>query len=124
MSPAIVLLRLVRFSPRYFLTCVLFATVLFFWLPIPLGLATRAFFDAARQAVVADGQHYNWSIQRAYFPHFEPIADFLHVLCYLYPVAWAVQPEAAAHWQQYLTWMTACWEIYPSNYRASIIFTA
>jgi hypothetical protein len=71
---------------------------------------TRAFFDAARQAFVADGQHYNWSIQRAYFPHFEPIVDFLHVLCYLYPVAWAVQPEAAAHWQQYLTWMTACWQ--------------
>lgn len=70
---------------------------------------TRAFFDAPRQAFVADGQQYNWSIQRAYFPHFEPIADFLHVLCYLYPVAWAVQPEAAAHWQQYVTWMTACW---------------
>lgn len=71
---------------------------------------TRAFFDAPRQAFVGDGQQYNWSIQRAYFPHFEPIADFLHVLCYLYPAAWAVQPEAAAHWQQYVTWMTACWE--------------
>lgn len=70
----------------------------------------RAFFDAPRQAFVGDGQQYNWSIQRAYFPHFEPITDFLHVLCYLYPVAWAVQPEAAAHWQQYVTWMTACWE--------------
>jgi hypothetical protein len=71
---------------------------------------TRAFFDAPRQAFVGDGQQYNWSIQRAYFPHFEPIADFLHVLCYLYPAAWAVQPEAAAHWQQYVTWMTLCWE--------------
>jgi hypothetical protein len=71
---------------------------------------TRAFFDAARQAFVGDGQHYNWSIQQAYFPHFEPIADFLHVLCYLYPAAWAVQPAAAAHWQQYETWMTACWQ--------------
>jgi hypothetical protein len=70
----------------------------------------RAFFDAPRQAFVADGQQYNGSIQRAYFPHFEPIVDFLHVLCYLYPAAWAVQPEAAAHWQQYVTWMTACWE--------------
>jgi hypothetical protein len=71
---------------------------------------TRAFFDAPRQAFVGDGQHYNWSIQRAYFPHFEPIADFLHLLCYLYPAAWAVQPEAAAHWQHYVTWMTACWQ--------------
>jgi len=46
MRPIVVLLRLVRFSPRYFLACVLFASVLFFWLPIPLGLLTRAFFDA------------------------------------------------------------------------------
>jgi hypothetical protein len=71
---------------------------------------TRAFFDAPRQAFVGDGQHYNWSIQQAYFPHFEPIADFLHVLCYLYPAAWAVQPEVAAHWQQYERWMTLCWQ--------------
>ncbi|HTD78131.1 MAG TPA: ABC transporter ATP-binding protein [Chloroflexota bacterium] len=41
-----VLLRLVRFSPRYFAMCVLFAFLVFFCLPIPLGLATRAFFDA------------------------------------------------------------------------------
>ncbi len=71
---------------------------------------TRAFFDAPRQAFVADGQQYNWTLQRAYFPHFEPIADFLHVLCYLYPAAWAVHPEEAARWQQYVTWMTACWQ--------------
>jgi hypothetical protein len=70
----------------------------------------RGFFDAPRQAFVADGQQYNWAIQRGYFPHFEPIADFLHVLCYLYPAAWAVQPEEAAHWRQYVTWMTACWQ--------------
>jgi len=71
---------------------------------------TRAFFDAPRQAFVGDGQQYNWSIQRAYFPHFEAIADFIHVLCYLYTAAWAVQPETAAHWQQYESWMTACWQ--------------
>lgn len=46
MRPMMVLLRLVRFSPRYFLTCVFFAILVFFVLPIPLGLATRAFFDA------------------------------------------------------------------------------
>jgi hypothetical protein len=70
----------------------------------------RAFFEAPRQAFVGDGQAYNWSIQRAYFPHFEPIADFLHVLCYLYPAAWAVHPEEAPRWQQYVSWMTACWQ--------------
>ena len=46
MRPIGVLLRLVRFSPRYFVTCVIFASLVYFWLPIPLGLATRAFFDA------------------------------------------------------------------------------
>jgi hypothetical protein len=70
----------------------------------------RAFFDAPRQAFVADGQQYNWTLHRGYFPHFEPIADFLHVLCYLYPAAWAVHPEEAERWRQYVAWMTACWQ--------------
>jgi ATP-binding cassette subfamily B protein len=46
MKPFVVLLRLVAFSPRYFAACVLFAIVIFFVLPIPVGLATRVFFDA------------------------------------------------------------------------------
>jgi len=46
MNPALVLLKLVRFSPRYFAACVTFAVVVYFVLPIPFGLATRAFFDA------------------------------------------------------------------------------
>ena len=53
----------------------------------------RGFFEAPRQAFVADGQQYNWTLQRAYFPHFVAIADFIHVLCYLYPAAWAVQGD-------------------------------
>jgi hypothetical protein len=71
---------------------------------------SRAFFEAPRQAFVGDGQQYHWSIRRAYFPHFEAIADSLHVLCYLYPAAWAVQSEEAGRWPQYVTWMTACWQ--------------
>src|SRR5207249_980484 len=46
MRPAMAILHLVRFSPRYFATCVFFAVVVLFCLPIPLGLATRALFDA------------------------------------------------------------------------------
>jgi ABC-type multidrug transport system fused ATPase/permease subunit len=46
MSPLGVLLRLVRFSPGYFALCVLYAVLIYVCLPIPLGLATRAFFDA------------------------------------------------------------------------------
>ena len=40
------LVRLMRFSPGPFAGCVLFATVAYCLLPIPLGLLTRAFFDA------------------------------------------------------------------------------
>jgi ATP-binding cassette subfamily B protein len=41
-----VLWRLVRSNQRDFVACVVYAALLFFCLPIPLGLATRAFFDA------------------------------------------------------------------------------
>jgi ATP-binding cassette, subfamily B, bacterial len=46
MTPTMVVLAMIRYSPRYFTTCVIFATLLYFVLPIPIGLATRAFFDA------------------------------------------------------------------------------
>ncbi len=46
MRPMMVLFRLVRFSPGYFAANTFFATLVYFLLPIPLGLATRAFFDA------------------------------------------------------------------------------
>jgi ABC-type multidrug transport system fused ATPase/permease subunit len=41
-----VLLRLIRFSPGYFALCVLYAVFTYLCVPIPLGLATRAFFDS------------------------------------------------------------------------------
>jgi hypothetical protein len=71
---------------------------------------TRGFFEAPRQAFLGDGQQYNWTIQRTWFPHFVPIADFLHVLCYLYRAAQVVGVDAATRWQQYEQWMTACWQ--------------
>ena len=79
----------------------------------PLAAAeaqARGFFDAPRQAFLGDGQQYNWRIQRAYFPHFEAIADFLHVLCYLYRGGWAVGGDDASRWRQFETWMRACWQ--------------
>lgn len=45
MKPIVVLLRLISFTRGYFATCVFFAIIVF-CLPIPMGLATRAFFDA------------------------------------------------------------------------------
>jgi hypothetical protein len=71
---------------------------------------TRAFYEAPRQAFLGDGQKYNWWIQRAYFPHFVAIADFIHVLCYLYRAAWGVAPDAAQRWRQFEAWMQACWQ--------------
>lgn len=45
MSSVVVLWRLVRFSARYVATCVLFSCLVLFVVPLPIGLATRAFFD-------------------------------------------------------------------------------
>ena len=46
MSPLTALLHLVRFTFGYFAANTAFAILVYFVLPIPLGLATRAFFDA------------------------------------------------------------------------------
>jgi hypothetical protein len=70
----------------------------------------RAFYQAQRGAFLADGAAYNWWIQRAYFPHFEPITDFLHVLCYLYVAAWGAGADDAQRWTLYGAWLRACWQ--------------
>ena len=46
MSPVKVLLHLISFSRGYFALCVVFATFVYVVVPIPLGLATAALFDA------------------------------------------------------------------------------
>jgi hypothetical protein len=70
----------------------------------------RGFYTAKRQAFVADGLAYNWSIHRGYFRDFEPIVDFLHVLCYVYSSARAVSADESSGWSLYLKWMRACWQ--------------
>jgi hypothetical protein len=71
----------------------------------------RQFFRAGRRAFLGDGQKYNWSIQRKWFPDFEAIADFIHPLSYLYLTAMAVAAgDAAAGWPLYVRWLTACWQ--------------
>src|SRR6266404_6312427 len=56
----------------------------------------RDFYRAGRRAFLGDGAAYNWWIQRAYFADFEPITDFLHVLCYIYLAAWGVGADEAS----------------------------
>jgi hypothetical protein len=70
---------------------------------------SRDFYAASRRAFVADGQAYNWSIQRGYFPDFVPIVDLLHVVCYLFKAAQAVEAEAE-RWPLYLRWLRCCWQ--------------
>lgn len=70
----------------------------------------RHFYEAPRRAFVADGSAYNWTIHRGYFGTFEPIADFLHVVCYVFSSAVAVSVDEASGWSQYLAWMRMCWQ--------------
>jgi hypothetical protein len=70
----------------------------------------RDFYRAGRRAFLGDGQAYNWSIHKGYFPDFEPIVDLLHVLCYLYLAAWATGGAEAQRWSLYLAWLRACWQ--------------
>lgn len=70
----------------------------------------RRFYEAKRRALVADGMAYNWSIHAGYFGDFEPIVDFLHVLCYVCAAARAVSADDSGAWAQYLVWLRACWQ--------------
>ena len=70
----------------------------------------RGFFDAVARAFVGDGAEYNWRIHRAHFWDFEPIVDFLHVLCYVYLAARGVSSQEEEGWSLYVTWMTQCWQ--------------
>jgi hypothetical protein len=70
----------------------------------------RDFYAAGRRAFVADGQAYNWTIQRGYFPDFVPIVDFLHVICYVFSAAHVLGPEPSQGWARYEAWVRACWQ--------------
>lgn len=70
----------------------------------------RGFYQARKRAFLADGAAYNWTIQRGYFADFEPINDFLHVLCYVYLAAWGVGADERQRWGVYVGWMRACWQ--------------
>jgi hypothetical protein len=70
----------------------------------------RHFYEAAKQVFLGDGQQYNWTIQRGYFPHATAINDFIHVICYLYLAAWAVGQDEAGRWTQYEAWLRSAWQ--------------
>jgi hypothetical protein len=76
---------------------------------VAAGAKERDFYRAGRKAFVADGAAYNWKLQQRHFAGFVPVADFLHVLCYVYRAAWAVAADEAGRWRQYAAWLRACW---------------
>jgi hypothetical protein len=70
----------------------------------------RNFYRSGRRAFLGDGQRYNWAIRDRWFSDFEPIADFVHVLSYLYAAATALSADVGERWTLYVDWMTACWQ--------------
>ena len=70
----------------------------------------RNFFAAQSRAFLGDGGGWIWTLQRTYFPTFEPIVDFVHALTYVYLAAKAVGGSATTVWERYLGWATACWQ--------------
>jgi hypothetical protein len=70
----------------------------------------RNFFAAQARAVLGDGGAWVWALQRTYFPTFEPIVDFVHVVSHVYLGAKAVGGTATDVWGRYLGWAEACWQ--------------
>jgi len=70
----------------------------------------RNFFAAQARAFLGDGGAWIWTLHRIYFPTFEPIVDFVHVLTHVYLAAKAAGGAAATVWERYLGWATACWQ--------------
>ncbi len=48
--------------------------------------------------------------QDAISKNFTAIADFMHVVCYLYVTAWAAGGTAEEQWSRYLAWLRSCWQ--------------
>jgi hypothetical protein len=70
----------------------------------------RNFFAAQARGFLGDGGAWIWTLQRIFFPTFEPIVDFVHTLAHVYLAAKAVGGATAAVWERYLNWATACWQ--------------
>lgn len=70
----------------------------------------RGFYEAPRQVFLGDGDHKNWTVHQGYFRHFTAVTDFIHPLSYVYESAAVVTNSQAAQWEQYLEWMSDCWQ--------------
>ncbi len=72
----------------------------------------RSLDRAERKAYLCDGLPYNWSIYEEHFRawNFVPILDFLHLVCYLYAAAHALEKNCAWRaWSCYERWLRWAW---------------
>ena len=74
---------------------------------------------ATRRAFVADGASGNWTVQKTWFPRFEPILDFLHALTYVYAAAMAGR-KFAEGWPIYKEWIQRVWSGQVANVIAAL----
>ncbi len=73
--------------------------------------AYRRNFQAAQAgALLGDGGAWIWIQHKKWLSYLTPIADFVHPLTYLYVTATAVSANVGSRWQQYVDWMTQCWQ--------------
>jgi hypothetical protein len=70
----------------------------------------KGFYEAKRQAFVADGMKCNWTVQKRHFAAFTPIVDLLHVVSYLYHAAVAIGESEDFGWGLCVEWTRACWQ--------------
>jgi hypothetical protein len=72
--------------------------------------ADRNFMNANHKAFVGDGAAWIWKLHQQYFPKYEAIVDFLHVLGHVFAAAKAAQTRAEGRWALFQAWAEACWK--------------
>jgi hypothetical protein len=70
---------------------------------------SRNFENAVRKAFLGDGGAWIWKLQREYFPTFQPIVDFLHVLGHVFAAAKAAEAGTEKRWVLFESWAESCW---------------
>jgi len=70
----------------------------------------RNFMNAVHRALVGDGSAWIWKLHKQYFPTFEAIVDFLHVLGHLFAAAKAAATATEERWELFQGWAEACWK--------------
>lgn len=70
----------------------------------------RNFESATRGACVADGQAYNWAIQRRWSAGPVAVVDVIHVLGYVWQATSVIGGSETDQWDRYVEWMRDCWQ--------------